>query len=83
MFHNPLSTHVEIVTKFEVQPTHGHSMDYAHECSWSMEHFCLGCGQILVVILKVDLKTWTSFSLIIFYATMEFQSQPMQWCSAF
>jgi hypothetical protein len=45
-----------------------------------MEHFCLGCDQILVVILRVDLKTWMSFFLIIFYVTMAFQSQPMQWC---
>jgi hypothetical protein len=48
-----------------------------------MEHFCLGCDQILVVILRVGLKTWTSFFWIIFYTTMEFQSQPMQRCFAF
>jgi hypothetical protein len=48
-----------------------------------MEHFCLGCDQILVIILRVDSKIWTSFFLITFNATMEFRSQPLQWGFAF
>lgn len=47
-----------------------------------MEHFCLGCDQIFVVILRV-VKNLDKFFLIIFYVRMEFQSQPMQWCFAF